>query len=84
MKLSKVIFLILIVREWEQVKANRLLLLISALVVMVLALIIYLPVLQPIFKLTSLTPKQTVYMVIWPLLTALVIKLILKLTPQHN
>lgn len=77
-------FLILFSREWEQVLSNKLLLIISGLVILFLGLIIFLPALHPIFKLTTLSIKQTFYMVFWPLATAILIKLILKVIPERN
>lgn len=78
------IFLILFSREWEQVLSNRLLLFISGMVILVLGAIIYLPTLHPVFKLVSLSFKQSLYMIMWPLITAIAIKLILKIRLKRS
>ncbi len=78
------IFLILISREWEQVKTNRLLLNISFLVVIFLALAIYLPLLRSVFQLSVLSPVHVLYIILVPALAMLVIKFVLKFLPNHH
>lgn len=62
-------FLILITREWAQIKSNLLLLSISLITIVVLALIIYIPELHQIFHLASLNLYQIFILCTLPLAT---------------
>ncbi len=64
--------LILISREWDQVKSNFLLLTISLLTIFVLSFIIYLPALHSIFHFEALNLKQIILLCVVPLVTMLV------------
>ncbi len=70
--------LILISREWVQVKSNILLLVISLLTIFVLALIIYLPSLHRIFHLETLNLNQIILLCTVPLLAMIATTLISK------
>mgnify|MGYP003393321835 CR=1 FL=1 len=63
--------LILISREWDQIKSNFLLLTISLLTIFVLAFIIYLPSLNSVFHLEALNLKQIILLCAVPLVTML-------------
>lgn len=52
------VFLILVTREWIQVKTNRLLLIIALATIAALILIITLPILRQVFSLVALTSTQ--------------------------
>ena len=77
-------FLILISREWEQIKSNKLLLTISGIIILVLAGMIFIPILQNIFKLVPLTAKEIFYIILGTFVVALLNKIILKLLPARK
>jgi Ca2+-transporting ATPase len=71
-------FLILITREWDQIKSNFLLLAISIITIFILALIIYLPTLHRIFHLEALNLSQIVILCTLPLAVMGLITLLTK------
>lgn len=70
--------LILISREWDQVKSNFLLLTISLLTTLVLALIIYIPSLHSIFHLETLNLNHIALLCTVPLITMIITTFIIK------
>lgn len=77
------IFSILLSREWHQVIANKLLLVISFITVVFTFLIIFIDSLNRIFHLVHLTLLQVLVIVVVPLIFGLVVKLILSITKRN-
>ncbi len=71
------IFLILITRDWYQVKRNRLLLSISAVTVALIELIMVVPFVRNLFGLVTLDVSTHILVYVLPFLTMLLIKLAL-------
>ncbi|MBI4426947.1 MAG: cation-translocating P-type ATPase [Candidatus Magasanikbacteria bacterium] len=69
------IFLILINREWEQIKANKFLLYISLITAGFLVLAIYTPFLRKVFSLTPLVLIELLLMAAVPFIVAVFLKL---------
>ena len=70
------VFLILINREWEQIKTNKLLLYISLITAGFLLLAIYTPFLRKIFALTPLAWTELLLMVAVPFIIAMLLKVL--------
>lgn len=68
------IFLILVSREWEQIKTNKFLFYVSIITIGFLLASIYLPFLRNIFYLTPLAWEQLSIMIALPFLSALFLK----------
>ncbi|KKQ27420.1 MAG: ATPase, P-type (Transporting), HAD superfamily, subfamily IC [Candidatus Magasanikbacteria bacterium GW2011_GWC2_37_14] len=78
------VLLIMFGREWEQIKSNGLLLGISGIILLALTAIIFVPVIHSAFKMTSLTSKELLYIILGPIVVAVLDRLILKILPKQQ
>jgi len=78
------IFLVLFTREWVQVKANRLLLTISAITLILLVLVVLIPSIAPPFHLVALTMKQLGIMLYTPMVLMGTVGVVLSIIRKYS